>query len=104
MFNGKYLKRFRKEKHLTLKDLAQITGYTPAFLSQLETGKRNPSLKCLRRLADCLSISMVTLIDRDKDDSADKIDNTAKTQQAAHIKSSKGRPGTLFHSWTGRAV
>ena len=86
MFNGKSLKRFRKEKHLTLKDLAQITGYTPAFLSQLETGKRNPSLKCLRRLADCLSISMVTLIDRDKDDSADKIDNTAKNTAGRSYK------------------
>lgn len=67
MFNGKYLKQFRKEKHLTLKKLSEASGYTPAFLSQLETGKRNPSLKCLRRLADCLSISMVALMDKDCD-------------------------------------
>lgn len=78
MFNGKYLKGFRKEKHLTLKDLSQATGYTPAFLSQLETGKRNPSLKCLRVLADALSISMIALMDKDSDTAADTPGSTSK--------------------------
>jgi len=38
--------------------LAEATGYTPAHISYLMTGKRNPSLECLSRLAVVLQCSL----------------------------------------------
>jgi transcriptional regulator with XRE-family HTH domain len=39
---GLYLKSLRKEKHFTLKELAEKSGTSDSYLSQVETGKRNP--------------------------------------------------------------
>jgi DNA-binding XRE family transcriptional regulator len=41
----------RKEKNLTQKQLAEMTGIQQAHISKLETGSYNPSLKFLKRIA-----------------------------------------------------
>lgn len=41
----------RKEKDITQKQLAEITGIPQADISRLENGNANPSLKTLQRLA-----------------------------------------------------
>lgn len=44
---------------MTLRDLAEKTQLTAAFLSQLENGKTNASLKSLQRISDALCIPMM---------------------------------------------
>ena len=44
----------RNEKHLTQKDLAELTGIHQSDISKIENGNANPSLNTLRRLADGL--------------------------------------------------
>ena len=41
----------RKEKNITQKQLADITGITQADISRMETGNSNPSLQTIQRLA-----------------------------------------------------
>ena len=41
----------RKEKNITQKHLADITGITQADISRMETGNSNPSLQTIQRLA-----------------------------------------------------
>lgn len=41
----------RKEKNITQKELANITGITQADISRIETGNSNPSIQTLQRLA-----------------------------------------------------
>lgn len=41
----------RKEKNITQKELADITGITQADISRIETGNSNPSIQTLQRLA-----------------------------------------------------
>lgn len=40
---GRRMRHFRKEKRLTLKDLHDKFGVSTSFLSEVETGKSNPS-------------------------------------------------------------
>jgi transcriptional regulator with XRE-family HTH domain len=42
----------RNERHLTQKELAEITGINQADISKIENGTRNPSLNMLKRLAE----------------------------------------------------
>lgn len=42
----------RKDKHLTQKQLAEITGIDQSDISKIENGNANPALSTLKRLAD----------------------------------------------------
>ena len=46
----------RKEKNITQKQLAEITGIAQADISRMETGNSNPSLHTLQRLASGLGM------------------------------------------------
>ena len=57
------LRAIRQRKRLTLQALAKKAGrmsYT--FLSNVETGKADPSLSTLRRLAKALDVSVSDLV------------------------------------------
>ena len=41
----------RESRHLTQKQLSEITGITQADISRMENGSANPSLQTLKRLA-----------------------------------------------------
>lgn len=56
---GEKIKKRRGELSMTLRDLAEKTQLTPAFLSQLENGKTNASLNSLQRISDALCIPMM---------------------------------------------
>lgn len=48
----------RKEKNLTQKQLAEITGINQADISKLENGNANPSLRTLQRLAEGMGMTL----------------------------------------------
>lgn len=59
---GDMLRIKRKEKNLTLVELAEITGISRPYLSQLEGGsKQNPSERNIRILAEHLDIDRMEL-------------------------------------------
>jgi len=53
---GRVLKRLRKEKGVTQERLAQESGYHTTYISQIECGKKNPTLQTLFRIAEALEI------------------------------------------------
>jgi transcriptional regulator with XRE-family HTH domain len=59
LFSGVRLHKRRTELQLTLRDLAEKTNLTASFLSQLERGLTNPSLKSLQRISDALNVPML---------------------------------------------
>lgn len=70
---GENLKRIRKTKKMTLKQLEEITGITNSYISAIENGrKKNPSTEILEKLAKALNVNVVdfydkpTLTDKDK--------------------------------------
>jgi transcriptional regulator with XRE-family HTH domain len=56
---GKRLKKRRTELGLSLRELADKTNLTASFLSQLERGVTNASLKSLQRIADALGVPLL---------------------------------------------
>jgi transcriptional regulator with XRE-family HTH domain len=60
---GSYLRRVRKEKALTLRDVEKKTGISNAYLSQLENNRiGSPSPTILHNLAECYRISYERLM------------------------------------------
>lgn len=60
---GKNLKKYRKEKNLTQERLASRAGYHRTYISALERGRVNPTLRTLTNLSDELGIPIKELFD-----------------------------------------
>ena len=58
---GDYLREQRTEAKLSLRQLAQATGISNPYLSQIERGLRRPSADVLQKIAKSLQISAETL-------------------------------------------
>jgi len=55
---GEKLKRLRKEKQLTLRQLAQAAGCTDAALSKVERGEMTPTISFLKNVVNALGITL----------------------------------------------
>lgn len=58
---GKRIRYLRTQKGLTQLDLAVDASITTSYLSNLEAGKRNPSVAVLNQLCSALGISLEEL-------------------------------------------
>lgn len=54
---GDYLREQRTSSRLSLRQLAELTGVSNPYLSQIERGLRRPSAEVLQQLAKALRIS-----------------------------------------------
>ncbi|MFV0426299.1 MAG: helix-turn-helix domain-containing protein [Beutenbergiaceae bacterium] len=59
---GTTVHSMRKQKKLTLTQLAQATGLSPAIISQVERGRANPSFTTLAQIAHGLKIPVGKLL------------------------------------------
>ena len=59
---GHRIRETRAAQGLSLEQLARLTGISGPALSLIETGKRDPRLTTLKRLADALRVAPATLI------------------------------------------
>lgn len=53
---GRFLEHRRRELKLSRRDLAEQSGLSYPYISQLETGDREPALKTMRALAPVLDV------------------------------------------------
>ena len=53
---GAQVKRWRRERGLTLAAVAERTGLNVGYLSQIENDKASPSLSCLASIGDALDV------------------------------------------------
>jgi transcriptional regulator with XRE-family HTH domain len=58
---GRNIKKIRKLKKLTIRDIAEKTSLTRSLLSQIENNKANPSLKSLYAIAMALGVPILSL-------------------------------------------
>jgi transcriptional regulator with XRE-family HTH domain len=59
---GSYIRTQRQLADLSLRQLAEISSVSNAYLSQIERGLHQPSLKVLRSIASALNLSRETLM------------------------------------------
>ena len=60
---GENIKKIRKEKGLTQKELGKLCGMSEAQIGQYENGLRNPKMETLKKIANALDISYFELLD-----------------------------------------
>lgn len=56
MTPGERIKKLRKEKGMTQKELAKKLGFSPSQLGQYENGYRNPKPSTVKKIADALEV------------------------------------------------
>jgi transcriptional regulator with XRE-family HTH domain len=58
---GKGLEKARRNAGLSQRKLGQLAGLDPSYVSQLEAGKRRPSLEALEKLANAAAVPINVL-------------------------------------------
>ena len=66
---GDNMRNIRKQKSMTLQQLADILGCSQQNISQYESGKRTPKLKTIQKIADALNVNVNDLLENPLDDS-----------------------------------
>ena len=79
---GRRIREMRKSRGLTLKEVAEATGYTIGHISQIERDLKSPSLVALRKIAACLNCSEVWLIMDDSELSAKSSEEGKKSKES----------------------
>ena len=59
---GSFIRSQRKLANLSLRQLADLSSLSNPYLSQIERGLHQPSVRVLRLLADALNVSAETLL------------------------------------------
>ena len=59
---GAFIKEQRKQANLSLRQLAEKTSLSNPYLSQIERGLHQPSVRVLKAISDALNLSAETLL------------------------------------------
>ena len=76
---GREVRAHRRQKSMTVADLASVTGLSIGMLSKIENGNTSPSLNTLQTLADALAIPITAFFR-----------GFESTRTAVHTKSGEG--------------
>ena len=63
-FFGQVLQQLRKERGLSQEELGFESGYHRTYISQLERGKKSPSLQTIFQLAKALKMEPSEIVER----------------------------------------
>jgi len=70
MIDGKTIRSFRRKRGLSLADLAERSQLSISYLSEIERGKKQPSLETLEKLSTALNISVQGLFTENESSSS----------------------------------
>jgi transcriptional regulator with XRE-family HTH domain len=59
---GAFIRERRKQANLSLRQLAELTSLSNPYLSQVERGLHQPSVRVLRAISDALNVSAESLL------------------------------------------
>src|ERR1700733_15023557 len=59
---GAFIRERRKQANLSLRQLAELTSLSNPYLSQIERGLHQPSVRVLRAISDALNVSAESLL------------------------------------------
>ena len=59
---GAFIRERRKQANLSLRQLAELTSLSNPYLSQVERGLHQPSVRVLQAISDALNLSAETLL------------------------------------------
>jgi transcriptional regulator with XRE-family HTH domain len=84
---GSFIRSQRKLANLSLRDLAERTRISNPYLSQVERGLHEPSVRVLKSIAEALNVSAETLLAQaglleDDDGDTERADSEPSTEAA----------------------
>ncbi|HSL85404.1 MAG TPA: helix-turn-helix transcriptional regulator [Bacteroidales bacterium] len=59
---GDNIRKYRRSRNLTQKQLGELIGLSNTYLSDMELGRTNPSIKTLKKIAKAMEISYIDLL------------------------------------------
>lgn len=68
---GQRIRNYRTQKGLSQDKLAELSGFHPTYIGQLERGEKNATLESIEKITFALQISLSTLFERIDDVSDD---------------------------------
>ena len=83
---GSTIRRIRKEKRLTLKDVAHMTSLTESLLSQIENNKAQPSVSSLMAISKALNTPIGYFFDQEESHPASPVLRSSE-RPVVHTKS-----------------
>ena len=96
---GEKIKAIRMEKGITAKDLAEKSDVTPGYISQIERNLISPSLSVLMRIAEALSIPLVSLFSQEEQEEVTVIPKDNRSRISIwNISSSRRTAGKKIHA------
>jgi transcriptional regulator with XRE-family HTH domain len=84
---GAFIRAQRKMANLSLRQLADLTSLSNPYLSQVERGLHQPSVRVLRAISDALNVSAETLMTQ-----AGLIDEVTGTDSGNSARGTAGNP------------
>ncbi|RZN21526.1 helix-turn-helix transcriptional regulator [Bradyrhizobium sp. Leo121] len=86
---GRNFAKLRKQKRFTQEKFAEMSGFTQQYISDLERGRRNPTVVTIFELASTLGVSHVDLVIPDEEARSDRSKPPSGNDRvASHSKSS----------------
>ena len=67
-FDGFQVRKLRREKGLSQKQLAEMINISNSYLCDIEVGRTNPSVATLLKIADILKVDISAFVSKKKGD------------------------------------
>ncbi|MEW6264500.1 MAG: XRE family transcriptional regulator [Thermodesulfobacteriota bacterium] len=93
---GRRIRIMRKEKRLTLAELAARTGFAKSYLSQIETLKREPPISTLTKIAYVLGVDVFFLISGEIRTNGEQFITILKESERKIIPKPSGSPAYSY--------
>jgi putative transcriptional regulator len=61
---GNRVRKLRQERGWTQVEMAEVLGIDRSYISEIETGKKDPSLRVLKTIADGFKLTLSELLSR----------------------------------------
>lgn len=94
---GQQVRRLRRRAGISLRGLAQQSGFSPSFISQLENGKVSPSIGSMGRIAANLGVGLADFFAATTATEGAQIVRVRERAQAESLWS-QARPASSFCS------
>lgn len=91
---GIKIQNLRKQANMSQFQLGKVLGIAASTLGMYETGKREPSLKVLNKIANYFNVSTDYLLGRSEPSQENKHVTETVEQALSHVMSFDGRPVT----------
>lgn len=101
---GQRIKTLRKEKGISLSELANLAGVAKSYISSIERGiQNNPSIQFLEKVGSVLGISVEVLLQEDGELNVENLDGEwyglVKEAMASGVSKQQFKEFLEFNKW-----